>query len=239
MGHRTLSLALVFRALFLDDEAFEQLRDDDNPFAEGLFLVALIGVITALSGAIGQVLMWSVTPDLRAVEGVVLAALQQEPWWNALAASSADLALFQRWWDIAWRIMPGLLAVPVPDAAVINLLWSPLAAVSGWLLYGALAHLFARLLGGTGTLNQTLGVTALAHTPLVFYGLGFIPFLVIGGALRTWQLILRYKALRTVHGLPWTRALWATVLPVAVYALFWLMLALVAVVMLWVLAAGR
>lgn len=239
MGHRTLSLALVFRALFLDSEAFDELREDDNPFVEGLFLVALIGLVVAVLSLIGQALAWSVTPDMQAVEDTVLAALQQQPWWPALAASSADLAAFQRWWDIAWQVLPGLLGAPALDAAVINLLWSPLAAVLRWLLYGLLAHLFARLLSGAGTLNQTLGVTALAYTPVLFYGLGFIPFLVIGGALQTWQLILRYKALRAVHSLPWNRALWATVLPFGVYALFWLVLAGAGAALLMVLAAGR
>lgn len=239
MGQRTLSLALVFRALFLDGEAFEALREDDNPFVEGLFLVALIGLIVAVLSLIGQVLAWSVTPDMQAVEGAVLAALQQQPWWPQLAASPGDLAAFQRWWDIAWQVLPGLLGAPALDAAVVNLLWSPLSAVLGWLLYGVLAHLFARLMGGTGTLNQTLGVTALAYTPVLFYGLGFIPFLVIGGALRTWQLLLRYKALRAVHGLPWNRALWATILPFGVYALFWLVLAGAGAALFMVLAAGR
>lgn len=239
MGHRTLSLALVFRALFLDNEAFEELREDDNPFVEGLFLVALIGLLVAVLSLIGQVLAWSVTPDLQAVENTVLAALQRQPWWSALSASPADLAVFQRWWDIAWQVLPGLLGAPALDTAVINLLWLPLAAVMGWLLYGLLAHLFARMLGGAGTLNQTLGVTALAYMPVLFYGLGFIPFLVIGGALRTWQLLLRYKALRAVHGLPWNRALWATVLPFGVYALFWLLLAALGSALFLILAAGR
>ena len=47
MGHRTLTLGLVFRALFLDSEAFDEVRDDDNPFIEGLFLLVLIGAVTA------------------------------------------------------------------------------------------------------------------------------------------------------------------------------------------------
>ena len=42
MGVRTLSLALALRALFLHDDAYDRLRDDDNPFIEGLFLVVLL-----------------------------------------------------------------------------------------------------------------------------------------------------------------------------------------------------
>ncbi|MGQ9767335.1 MAG: Yip1 family protein [Anaerolineae bacterium] len=236
MGHRTLSLALAFGALFLDSEAFEELREDDNPFIEGLFLVVLLGTIIGLAGLVGQVLAWAVTPDMRAVEGAVLATLQGQPWWAELAATPAGLATFQRWWDVAWQVLPGLLGAPALDAAVVNLLWAPLAAVLSWLVYGVLAHFFARLMGGVGTLNQTLGTTALAFMPLVFRGLSFIPFLMIGGALQTWQLILRYKALRTAHRLSWAQAFWATVLPFGVYALFWLALAALGALLL---AAGR
>ncbi len=62
MGHRTLSLALVFRALFLDSEAFDELRDDDNPFVEGLFLLALIGLIAAALALVGQLPAWGSMP---------------------------------------------------------------------------------------------------------------------------------------------------------------------------------
>ena len=62
MGHRTLSLNLVLRALFLDSNAYAELRDDDNPFVEGLFLIVLIGVISAMAALIGQLLAWASTP---------------------------------------------------------------------------------------------------------------------------------------------------------------------------------
>ena len=65
MGHRTLSLALVFRALFLDSEAFDELRDDDNPFVEGLFLLVLIGIVAAALALVGQVLAWGSVPTCK------------------------------------------------------------------------------------------------------------------------------------------------------------------------------
>lgn len=239
MGHRTLSLALVFRALFLDSEAFEELRDDDNPFVEGLFLVTLIGVIAALLSLVGQALAWAVTPNADAIKQVALAALQQQSWWAGWAANSGGMATFQQGWDAAWQVLPGLFGAPALDVAALNLLAWPLAAVLGWLTYGVLAHLFARLLGGQGVLNQTLGATALASTPLLLLGLGFIPFLVIGGVLQTWQLILRYKALRAAHELPWPQAMGATLLPFVVYLMFWLLVGGVVSAAIAVLAAGR
>lgn len=239
MGHRTLSLALVFRALFLDREAFEELRDDDNPFVEGLFLVVIVGVVVAVLSLVGQALAWATSPNLAAIQQIVLTALQQQPWWGTLAGSPGGLTAFQQWWDIAWQVMPGVLGAPALDVAALNILAWPISALLGWLAYGVLAHVFARLLGGQGSLNRTLGVTALAYTPLLLRGLGFIPFFVIGGVLPTWQLLLRYKALRTAHCLPWTKALWATVLPFGVYALLWLLLSAVAALAVALFVAGR
>ncbi len=239
MGHRTLSLALVFRALFLDHEAFEELRDDDNPFVEGLFLVVLIGFISALLSLVGQVLAWAVTPQVAAIKDVVLAALQQQSWWADLAATPESLTGFQQWWDVAWQVFPSLMGAPAPDSAAFNLLAWPLAAMLSWLVYGMFAHGFARLLGGQGTLNSTLGVTALAYTPLLLRGLGFIPFFVIGGVLQTWQLLLRYKALRTAHGLSWDRALWATLLPFGVFLLFWLVVGAIVAMLIAIVLGGR
>ncbi len=223
MGHRTLSLGLVFRALFLDSEAFEELREDDNPFVEGLFLVVILGAVTALLSVVGQTVAWASTPRLSVIKELVLPALQEQSWWAKLAADPQALATFQRIYDAAWQLFPWWAGASGPATAALNILIWPIGLMVSWLLYGLVAHLFASLLGGRGTLNQTLGVTALAYMPLVFRGLGFIPFLVIGGVINTWQLLLRYKALRTVHHLSWRRAFWATLLPFAVYLLFWLL----------------
>lgn len=223
MGNRTLSLGLVLRALFLDSEAYEQLRQDDNPFVEGLFLLAIIGAVTALLNAVGQVIAWAGMPSLDAIKAIVLEAYQQAPWWQFIAGSAESLRQFQQLWDLGWQIFPALFGVPNPGNAALNIILWPLGMVLSWLVYGILAHLFARLLRGTGSLGQTLGLTALAATPLLLRGLGFIPYFTIGGVLGTWQLICRYKAIRTAHELTWGRAFWATVLPFAVYAVFWLL----------------
>lgn len=239
MGHRTLSLGLVFRALFLDSAAFEELRDDDNPFVEGLFLVVLLGLVTAVLNLVGQLLTWASIPSMSAIKDVVLGFLQQQPWWAQMSANAQALEIFKRLYDINWQVFPRLFGAPDPTGAALNILAWPLLLVVGWLIYGVLAHLFAKVLGGHGTLNRTLGTTALAFTPWLLRGLGFIPFLVIGGVMNTWQLILRYKALRTAHALSWGRAFWATMLPFAVYLLFWLVLGGVAAVVIALLTAGR
>lgn len=238
MGHRTLSLGLVFRALFLDSEAFDELRDDDNPFIEGLFLIVLIGFVAALLSLVGQFLAWASAPSVEAVRDIVLEALQQQPWWASLAGNPASLDSFQRVWDAAWRIFPAMFGAPDPATGALNLVAWPVWLVLSWLLYSLLAYGSAAWLGGRGTLGGTLGTVALAFTPFLLRGLGFIPFLAIGGVLNTWQLILRYKAVHSAHGLPWNRALVATLLPYALYLAFWLVTSIVLALVLGLLV-GR
>ena len=98
MGHRTLSLGLVLRALFLDSDAYAELRDDDNPFVEGLFLLVIIGILTALLNLIGQLLAWASTPRPRPrsrmssgnlpADGVVVACRRATP--ELIAGSSGS-----------------------------------------------------------------------------------------------------------------------------------------------------
>ena len=67
----------------------------------------------------------------------------------------------------------------------------------------------------------------------------FIPFFVIGGVLQTWQLLLRYKALRITHQLPWTKAFWATLLPFGLFLLFWLMVSVLVALLVAIVLGGR
>ncbi len=220
MGHRTLSLGLVWRALFLDNDAYEQLREDDNPFVEGLFLVVVIGVVTALLSLIGQLLAWAGTPSMSAIKDIVWKSFPQMSWWSQMPGNATQE--FQKYYDLGWQIFPSLFGAPDPGRAAVNIVLWPLAAVLGWLVYGVLAHLFARLLGGTGRLGQTLGTVSLSFTPLLLRGLGFLPYFTVGAVINTWQLICRYKAVRSAGQLSWGRAFWATLLPFAVYLVFWI-----------------
>jgi hypothetical protein len=222
MGYRTLTWGLVWRALFLDDAAYEAMRDDDNPYIEGLLLVVLIGAGTALLNLIGQLIHWASVPSVAGIQAAVLQTLKTMDWWSSIANNPQAIAQFNYYWDLGWRFLPALFGAPSPARAAFDILLWPILAVLSWLIYGLLAFGFARLLHGAGTLNQTLGTTALAAAPLMLRGLGFIPFLTIGGVLSTWQLICRYKAIQRAHRLSWQRAMWATVLPFAVYLVFWL-----------------
>jgi len=213
MGYRTLSLDLVLRALFLDDRAFDQMRDDDNPFVEGLFLVVIIAALTAVFALIGESLAWASSPRIADIKQVVFEMLRQAPWMADTFANPQALQSFLPGWDQAWNILPTIFGAPSPLTSAVNILAWPFFGIIAWLVYGIVAHLIARLFDGVGSLSQTLGVTALAFAPWMFHGLQLVPYLVLGGFVATWQLILRYKAIRSVHQLSWDRAMWVTVLP--------------------------
>lgn len=227
MGNRTLSLGLVFRALFLDSDAYDRLREDDNPFIEGLFLVVIIGVVTALLHFIGQAAAWAGSPPLSAIKAAVWQAFPTMQWWSEVAGNPEFIQQFKMYYDLGWQIFPALFGAPDPGSAAANIVIWPLTAVLSWLIYGTLAHWFARLLGGESRYGQTLGVLALAFTPLLLRGLGFLPYFTVGAVMNTWQLICRYKAVRSASQLSWQRAFWATVLPFFVYLVFWVVVGVI------------
>jgi hypothetical protein len=229
MGHRTISLHLVWRALCLDRTAYDELRNDDNPFVEGLYLLIIIGAATAALTLIGNVLAWLSGPDMTAVKAVVLQNLQvyfrSQPWWENANASPNFWPEFTRYYDLGWQVFPVLLGSPNPATAALNILIWPLQLLARWLVFGTLAFMSARVLRGHGDYSHTLGVLALSFVPELLKGFGVVPFLAVGTVVSSWQILGRYQALRSVHGFSWKRAFWATVLPHCLYLLFWLLLA--------------
>lgn len=212
----TKPFGLLWDALFLQRSAYARMRDDDNPFVEGLFVLAVLGVAIALAGVVGATLQWASSPNVADIRDAVLPNLQQMPWWQFIQQDTQLEATWYRIWNAVWDAA-GALA-PSPGGALLGIITVPLGLILGWLIYGLLAHLSARLLGGVGSLNQTLGATALAAAPQMLNLLMVLPFVVIF-SLGTWTLLCNYMALRTVHGLSWGRSVAAALLPSLVFVL--------------------
>jgi hypothetical protein len=146
----------------------------------------------------------------------VLANLQQMSWWQFIEQDPQVEALWFQIWNGIWDASQAV--APSPARSLLGVVAAPLGLIVTWLIYGVLAYLFARLLGGAGTLNQTLGATALAAAPQLLNVLTVLPFVVIF-SLGTWTLLCNYMALRTVHGLSWQRSVAAALLPSVVLVL--------------------
>ena len=205
----------AWRALFFEQDVYEDMRDDDNPFVEGLFIVVIISVAVALVGLVGTALARTATPDLQAMKQTVLDGLRNMPWFGQMLQAGGQQALdiFNQFYDLGWQIFPRLAGYPDVGNAALNIVLFPVEMILLWLIWGVVAHFAARLLGGKGTLTQTLGATALAEAPQLLSLVTVIPFVVVGGVIGTWQMLCRYTALKTVHGLSWQRAVVATLLP--------------------------
>lgn len=205
------SFGMLWDALFLQTSAYERMRDDDNPFVEGLFLLVLLGLLLAVVGIIGTTLEWASSPPLAEIQQAIYSGIQQMRWFQDAQQASAEwLTQFRAIWDQIWQFID--LAAPKPVTSLAGIITEPLGLIIGWLVYGFVAYLLARMFGGKGTLNQTYGATALAAAPQLLTIVTVLPFVAVAG-LSTWTLLCNYMALRTVHHLSWPRAVFAALIP--------------------------
>jgi hypothetical protein len=209
-------LRLGVRGLLLDVEVYRQQRDAPDALQRGAMLVLLISLLVALAALVGSVFESLTTPPAEQIEQTLYQGLTEMPWYQEAAEASPEFeAEFRQQFDQLAEAVTTIQGNV--SSSALDLLLLPLTSLLGWLIYGAFAHLVARMLGGTGTLNQTLGCTALASGANLLGLVQLIPFAgvtpfagVSGVTLLT--LIGSYIAVREAHALQPGRAFWATVL---------------------------
>jgi hypothetical protein len=200
---------LVARALVLDEEPFEAMVDDDNPWVEGLALTAVVGITAGIAQSIGAWLTAMSLPDPATVENALVTGWRQFAAVTSLPPEAVD-ALITRVWGSAtaltgysgiWGLFTPLVATPF-----WLLIW--------WLFFGLVAFAAARAAGGHGTLNRTLGAAALMAAPQVLLIFSIVPFVSVSSLLLSvWSLLIGYRAVQVTHQLSWGRALIVTLIP--------------------------
>lgn len=216
-------------ALLLRDSAYRSMRDSPNPFVRGLLFIVSVGIIVALVSIVGAILLRLTSPDMGAIQEAVWQGMQEMPWVQDVPEDVRPQVLeeVRRNFDLGWRLARQF--TPGIGSAILNVILNPIFLVVGWLVYGLLAFLAARALGGTGRLDQTYGTTALAAAPRILGVVNVIPYVETAG-LGIWALICNYLALKNTHDLsPW-RAFWATVVPLILLFLFVIGLAILGVI---------
>ena len=238
---------LAVGALLLREAPYEEMRDAERPFLKGLLLILSVTLLVALVAIVGHLLAWATTPDLDDVQRVVWDGLSQMPWYQELEnLGQADiLAAIQLQYETAWGVARYL--APAAWRGISGLVSGPVGAIVAWLVLGALAQLFARLLGGKGTLTETYGCLALAVSPWLLGLLHVFPYVATGGVVAMWAWICGFVALRTAHGVRGWRAFWTTLLPVITLGLLLVLVvsafaaltgALATNVLRWLIGAG-
>jgi hypothetical protein len=214
-------IGLAWEAIFLRQEPYHRMIDREKPVMRGLILIVVIAVAVALVGLIGTTLEWATTPKMSAIKEVVQEGIEDMPWFEEMQEENPDFPdIFRQQYDIGWQIFPRIFGAPDIPSAALRILILPVSLLMGWLVYGVVAHLFARMLGGEASLGQTLGATALAVSPHLLQLLTILPYLAVGGVVGTWVILCRYVAVKTSHQLTPGRALAATLLPYALLAVF-------------------
>lgn len=212
----------------LEPDPFVVMAQDDEPVAEGLFLVTVVGVLVGAARVLGGLLLTASLPSAAALHSIMLHAAQ------SLASSGQNFSsqLLLEFWQVVrllWGYGSGW-------AGLLGLLWEPILLLGHWLVVGAMLYVIGRALGGTGTLRGVLGASALVSAPSLLLVVGIFPFAIPGSLLVfVWGLLLLYRAAQMAHDLTWQRAA-VTATVSAFFGLFISLLALLGlggVLLLW------
>jgi hypothetical protein len=143
--------------------------------------------------------------------------------------------------DVIVPMVTDIARIPTPLPQGVNGFFTALgtwlsralAALGGWLFYGALVLLFVNWLGGTAKLPQFFGMVALYVIPGLLGLLSPIP--CVGGLLALigaiWSIVVYVKATSVVSGLDTGRSIVAVLAPF--FALLLLVILLSALLVLW------
>ncbi|MDI9548290.1 MAG: YIP1 family protein [Chloroflexota bacterium] len=209
---------MMGKALVFEAEPFITMTEDDNPWAEGLFMVALMGLLVGAARVIGSLLLSASMPDPDALLAAMLQGIRQL---GPLAASigldpAALEGIAQQWRDVGFDLFGY-------GSGWMRLLWlvlAPMLLIGRWLILGLVCHGVALALGGNGKLNRTLGATALMAAPQMLMLLQVIPFVSVSGLLLSvWSALIVYRAIEVSHDLPWKKAAAVTLTALALLAI--------------------
>jgi len=220
---------LVGKALVLDAQPFVALTDDDQPWVEGMFLTIYVGFLVGVAQVIGQFLA---TATLPPPDTMVAALLQGWRQYSTTLPDSVNLALIESMLGEVWAMGMFWQGYSGGWARLLTLITTPTSLLLQWVLAGLIIYAVARSMGGVGTLNQTLGVTALMVAPQALRFVEIIPFAAVSQLLLSvWAVLIIYRAVEVAHDLPWQRALLAALAP-------WLLLVVLALLASLLLGIG-
>lgn len=215
-------LNTLWRSVILDDAAFQEWRERPNVFLRGIVLIVVVTLVAEII-VFGVNLVNRVQPmDLTTIpesmnewyEGPYQWMPETEPEFRKAWESMMDV-MFPMFRDLSE------IKAPLPQGitgflnAVGSWLSRAVAAIGGWLFYGALVLIMVKLLGGSAKLPVFLGSVALYIIPGLLAILQ--PVTCIGPLLAfigmVWSIVVYMKATSVVTGLDAGRSIVAVVAP--------------------------
>jgi len=244
-------LRTLWNGILLREPAFADLRDHRNAFWYGLAIIAAVALLihlpTLVGGVSAALRAQPVAVEMDQAMSELEQAIQQlRPLFGGMSDEMAGELMAQfkdglrLGFEIAGKVETLPTYLPKPADRTLQAIgrWVsqpfagggfPLANVSlgAWLGYGIWVMLFAKLLGGRGTLAGFFGATALYAVPHVLRVFAFAP--AVGPALSViaylWGAAVYVKATAVGHQMSVERALLAVLLPALIALLLAIMVA--------------
>jgi hypothetical protein len=201
---RTTPWFLAWRALLVDQRAYNTVVNHLSPFKRGFIALLTILGIVVVAKLIGWGLDYLTSPRLESLQTMVQTFIMGLPWYQAQVQQSPQFASeFAQSYGLSWEGVRYALGIPTPANQGVGIGTLVLNTLLAWLTFGTLAHWFARWFGGAGTWRQTLGAMALSYAPLLLLVVEAVPgALVPLSLLFLAMLIGKYLAVKSAHRLP-------------------------------------
>ena len=215
-------LNTLWRSVILDDGALQDWSERPNVFLRGIVLIILVTLVA-------EIIVFGVNL-VNQVQPVDLTIIPEEMnrWYEDQSEWMPDMdPEFRKFWEGTMDVMFPMfrelseIDTPLPQGitgffnAVGSWLARSVAAIGGWLFYGALVLIAVRLLGGRAKLRVFLGTVAVYIVPGLLAILQPIPcigfLLALAGTV--WSIIVYMKATSVVTGLDTGRSIVAVVAP--------------------------
>ena len=215
-------LNTLWRSMILDDGALQDWSERPNVFLRGIVLIILVTLVA-------EIIVFGVNL-VNQVQPVDLTVIPEEMnrWYEDQSEWMPDMdPEFRKFWEGTMDVMFPMfrelseIDTPLPQGitgffnAVGSWLARSVAAIGGWLFYGALVLIAVRLLGGRAKLPVFLGTAAVYIVPGLLAIFQPIPCIGILLALvgTVWSIVVYMKATSVVTGLDTGRSIVAVVAP--------------------------
>jgi len=235
-------LSTVRGAITLDIPTLVRFRDTQDVFRRGIIILILVGLVL---GAVEFAVVFVgsfIGPSAEAQLAEMRQNFDQQLQFMPPEAAQAFEQQFLSNFEVGIEIAQEIVALPTPLPKVVGTLFEalgawvsqPLVMLGGFLAYGIWVMLAAKLLGGSGRLQEFLGVAALSSVPYLLLVLKWVPCLggVLGLVAWVWSIVIWVAAAAVASGwaapvvtaegdverydVNWGKAILAVILPVLV-----------------------
>jgi hypothetical protein len=231
-------LNTLWRTVILDDAAYKAWRERPNILLRAILLIIVISLVAGLVSFAVNLVDRVTPPQLADIEEGMQGWME----WNQYLPFYQDPEFQRQWREMTDVIVPMVrdlanvkTPLPIGITGFLNALGSwlsrALAAISGWLFYGALVLIAANLLGGSAKLADFLGTVALYVLPGLLLLLQPVPcvgwLLALAGTI--WSIVIYVKATSVATDLDAGKAFLAVILPFLAFIVLGLVLSALAV----------